>query len=1000
MSNPNEEPSGPSDEQAAAKEVAKAEADQAASAATKSTSLDDKEDVFKKTPASALPKPAFDASRLIPFLVGGFGLFLIMAFRGQMRLIGVPLGIVATSLCAFGLLDAFGYFSPTLKPSGDAHDGAKRHVVRPQSLAVGLGGLVGMPLLLGLAGRGYSSPVVGWVFGFAILAAFCTLIAGLYLVGRDLGMTDPTPGTRLIDRHGFWLLAIAGFLYLPSLGVFSLWDPWETHYGEVAREILARNDWISLWWAQDGWFWSKPILNFWLQALAMGSLGSGFLPDQMLMGGAGPGTAHPEWVVRAPNALMTLAALYAIYKGVAKVFGRRAGLIGGLALATMPDWYFLAHQTMADMGCVSAMTAAMGLLLYGLNTDESVKVRERQVQVFGRTMAISGKPIAFFVVLLFALPQAIYLLSRNIELITSGSARGFRLHWDEFQRGSAFNCGIPGNEPCRMEMPATLPPGQISSVGHFFAGAEPFLQGALWLVALVVLVVINAKADRVRRLCYHGAWLAAAVATMGKGPMGVVIPAACAFTYLASKKRWSEIPKLELISGALIVGAVAFPWFISMYIRHGRPFIDRLIFHDMINRTLGHVHDTNEGDDVSFRFYLWQLGYALFPWTGLAPFGLVYWMRKGDSAAKGRSDGSIFLVMWVAFGFFLFSFMGTKFHHYIFPVLPPIAMMIGVALDDILPKALGNDSASAAGETPSRATTSRLSFLHLACFGGSALLLTYGVSRFFPGSVLGGVDGQGLPPRGSNVIGIVACAIGLGLGVWAALAERGTASQQQTRGVLEQHQQMLIGSALIAGAAGLAVVGRDLATPSDGDLPGPIRWLQLFTYQYRRPWPREALFMSNTMLAVGITGVVLMLAMLMIRYRRAATYIFVAFAVVTATWGEHIYMVRVSPHWGQREVIEAYYKDRVGPDEELVAYQMNWKGENFYTSNRVPAFVSSGVNFTNYVKGKKEKGVKRMYFVTEHSRTGGLRSEVGTAKFTELTDRKVNNKFVLVRADL
>ena len=50
---------------------------------------------------------------------------------------------------------------------------------------------------------------------------------------------------------------------LPMLGQYGLWDPWETHYGEVSREILSRNDWITLWWAQDEWFRSKPIFIFW-----------------------------------------------------------------------------------------------------------------------------------------------------------------------------------------------------------------------------------------------------------------------------------------------------------------------------------------------------------------------------------------------------------------------------------------------------------------------------------------------------------------------------------------------------------------------------------------------------------------------------------------------------------------------------------------------------------------------------------------------------------------
>ena len=50
----------------------------------------------------------------------------------------------------------------------------------------------------------------------------------------------------------------------------------------------------------------------------------------------------------------------------------------------------------------------------------------------------------------------------------------------------------------------------------------------------------------------------------------------------------------------------------------------------------------------------------------------------------------------------------------------------------------------------------------------------------------------------------------------------------------------------------------------------------------------------------------------------------------------------------------------------LVAYQMNWKGENFYTGNHIPAFVSTGSTFTDWLKKKREEGVKVMYFITEH----------------------------------
>jgi hypothetical protein len=41
-----------------------------------------------------------------------------------------------------------------------------------------------------------------------------------------------------------------------------------------------------------------------------------------------------------------------------------------------------------------------------------------------------------------------------------------------------------------------------------------------------------------------------------------------------------------------------------------------------------------------------------------------------------------------------------------------------------------------------------------------------------------------------------------------------------------------------------------------------------------------------------------------------------------------------------------------------------------------------------------------MFFVTEHSRIGGLKSEVAGKNYQELTTKELCNKFVLVRAEL
>ena len=116
-------------------------------------------------------------------------------------------------------------------------------------------------------------------------------------------------------------------------------------------------------------------------------------------------------------------------------------------------------------------------------------------------------------------------------------------------------------------------------------------------------------------------------------------------------------------------------------------------------------------------------------------------------------------------------------------------------------------------------------------------------------------------------------------------------------------------------------------------------------------------------------------------------------------WGLDVYFMKISPHWGQRETTLAYYQAAREAPGPFIAYQMNWKGENFYTGNHVPAFVSSGKKFQDYILDEKKKGLRTFYFVTEHARTGTLLNELGGPHvFDKLTTPDLNNKFVLVRA--
>jgi len=873
-------------EEASEEKDAKKNADKSAEKSD-DESEDDEDDAPPEPEVLLQPGNPLRIARGGSLLAGGaLAAFILMALRPQTRL-GVPLGLLAILIATFGILDLCGSFDD---PDERV---AKRVQLRElaEPLAIFGSGLLGFVGAICLAVAGRLGPL-----GSAIIIPGCFIasVVGLAGTADRLGVWSGPDYLPLARRHGFWLITLVTLIYLPFLGSHSLSDPWETHYGEVAREILSRNDWISLWWAQEGWFWSKPIFNFWAQALAMAIFGVRYAPNSMLSAAAEGREPWPEWAVRLPIFLITLLATYLLYKAVARVFGRRAGFLGAIVLTTMPQWFLVSHQTMTDMPFVASMAAAMALFLLGIHEDPDRQIRVYEVRIFDRAYRLSGYHLVLGTIVACALPQILYLISRNVEIVPSPF--DIRFHADVFRSGSPGNCGLPGNEACRDALPVVR-------------GLQPALQAVLWIQALGLVLYMSWGERRAQRLFFLAAWFFAALATMAKGPAGIGLPVLCALIYVVVARKWRDLLRMEVVAGMLILLCVAIPWFVAMYVRHGQPFTDRLIFHDMFKRAFTHVHDTNEGDDVGFRYYIWQLGYAMFPWTGLVPVALVHWLKRREETDR-RADASVFLSMWFLFAFALFTLMLTKFHHYIMPALPPAAMLTGVLLDEMMTRG---------GELAKNASPS------------------------------------------------------------------------------ERFERIMVGAAGLAGAFVVFFVGRDLAGLRTG-LIDQVRLLHLFTYNYKRVFPPSLDFRS-ALWAFTIAATVLTFALVWARWRKWVVGAMLATGILFAVWGIDIYFVRLSPHWGQRETLLAYYRAAHEIPGPIIAFQMNWKGENFYTGNSVPAFVSSGKKFQDYILEQKKKGLKTFYFVTEHTRMGNLSTELGNPRiFDKLTTPELNNKFGLVRA--
>jgi hypothetical protein len=215
---------------------------------------------------------------------------------------------------------------------------------------------------------------------------------------------------------------------------------------------------------------------------------------------------------------------------------------------------------------------------------------------------------------------------------------------------------------------------------------------------------------------------------------------------------------------------------------------------------------------------------------------------------------------------------------------------------------------------------------------------------------------------------------------------------------------------LLAGVPLLALVTADLT----GAKSAAQRFLWLFSYDYvynktsGRPWP-ESLDFRPALLALGALFALATAALAFRRATRAGVLGLCGAAVLSSYFLLDRYMPSVAPVWSQKGLLARYYRDRRGPEERLVAFQMFWRGESFYTSNEIyqgPAedrtvFDNDDLDVSLAgLRGwvARNRG-RRHFFLFESARESQLRSGLPPGTPLQILDR-TNNKFVLASAQL
>jgi len=456
---------------------------------------------------------------------------------------------------------------------------------------------------------------------------------------------------------------------------------------------------------------------------------------------------------------------------------------------------------------------------------------------------------------------------------------------------------------------------------------DPVFVGLLSAAMACLMIVLFEEEDP------REGWAAAfycfvGFATLSKGLLGFALPGAVALLYFIVTGEWHRLRRMRIGLGALIVLAICAPWYGTMFGFDGRDdegktFFERFIIHDHFKRLALGVHSTTPGG--SFVYFIEQIGFDCFPWVFAFPGAATVLARIRLRPQTQRDRAMLFLLFWLLVGFAVFAFSATKFHHYAFPVLPPLLFFCALWLERVLDEGLR----AHAGPVFAGGLVYALVAHDLALSPKRLTdMFVYNYDRPYP-------DRETDPRRIFIVLFYAAAAVGLSPWLFDRL----------------------------------------------GQLWG---WLRALPSREKRAQLRVAL--RARMEGEPLTGVE------QPQDRRVAVWALVSLALAFAVYCGWFHWRALSPHWTQRDLFWEYFHKST-PDEPIGAFQMNWRGETFYSRNTVRQVGRPGapsVTLADFMSGPGA----RKWVLLEHTRLGTLRNALGASARVRVVESR-NNKFVL-----
>jgi len=220
------------------------------------------------------------------------------------------------------------------------------------------------------------------------------------------------------------------------------------------------------------------------------------------------------------------------------------------------------------------------------------------------------------------------------------------------------------------------------SVQVFARAAHPEIAIVLSIATTELLLIMWLVVPRAERLRGWPIWTGVSLAygLLAKGPVAVVVPLigiVCATPFAVDlRARWREAGRDATIAG-LVALMLAAPWYLAMTWKYGTEFLRVAIWTQNVGRYSGQMADHGQSAAV----FALAVAVGLLPWVGLLPAAIARMRRPGTNR---REAVRFVLIVMAAARLVFYSASASKLASYSLALIPPLAALIGIYLDDVL----------------------------------------------------------------------------------------------------------------------------------------------------------------------------------------------------------------------------------------------------------------------------------------------------------------------------